>query len=148
MPHNQIYLCLNTFTLQQEKTLPLDAEQNSTEWRKMLPFQAELYLGRAWGAELAPSESCAGSSEGTAAPCAGIHSEGFPKQELRFTWEMQVVLYSKLQGKKPAQFSFLSITLPYNCILTLFYFVPLVSSLHYSPKKHFTLKCRSHSETQ
>lgn len=102
MPHIQIYLCLNTFILQQEKTLPLHAEQNSTEWRKILLFQAELYLGMVWGAELASSESCAGSSEGTAAPCAGIHSEGFPKRELRVTWEMQVALYSKLQGKKNA----------------------------------------------
>lgn len=46
MPHIQIYLFKNTFILQQEKALPLHAEQNSTEERKILPFQAELYLGR------------------------------------------------------------------------------------------------------
>lgn len=40
-------------------------------------------------------------------------------------------------GKKIAQFSFLSIALSYNCILTLFYFVSLVSSLHYSPKAFY-----------
>lgn len=51
MPHIQIYLCLNTFILQQEKALLLHAEQNSTEERKILPFQAELYLGRVSGAD-------------------------------------------------------------------------------------------------
>lgn len=51
MPHIQMYLCLNTFISQQEKALPLHAEQNSTEERKILPFQAELCLGRVWGAQ-------------------------------------------------------------------------------------------------
>lgn len=51
MPHIQIYLCFNTLILQQGKALPPHAEQNSTEERRILPYQAELYLGRLWAAE-------------------------------------------------------------------------------------------------
>lgn len=52
---------------------------------------------------------------------------------------MGVAPYPKLQAKKPVQLSFLPITLYYtgNCILILFYFVSLLSSLHYSPKAFY-----------
>lgn len=42
----------------------------------------------------------AGRSEGTAAPCAGMHSKGVPKWELAFSWQMRVDPYSKLQENK------------------------------------------------
>lgn len=114
MSHIQIYLCFKTLILQQEKPLLLHAERNSTEERKILPFQAELYLGRMWGAEswlhlrawLHPVLGCTLKDSQN----ESWHSPG------KCEWPL-TLCYRK---KKIAQVSFLPITLPYNDILTLF----------------------------